>query len=98
MEHKKQKGLSSLALIFSVLPLATFIPILLKVTLPDGVRTVWGGVNIVCVLLGLILSLTCVKSSDSRSTVNIVSMAISTLWILLIVGMLALALILNILR
>lgn len=98
MEHKKQKGLSSLALIFSVLPLATFIPILLKVTLPDGVRTVWGGVNIVCVLLGLLLSVACVKSSDSRSVVNIASMAISALWILLIVGMLALALVLNILQ
>lgn len=98
MEHKKRKGLSSLALLCSVLPLATFIPILLKVTLPDGIRTVWSGANIVCVLLGLILSVVCVKSSDSRSTVNIASMAISALWILLIVGMIALALILNILR
>ncbi|MDO4555281.1 MAG: hypothetical protein Q4B70_09080 [Lachnospiraceae bacterium] len=98
MEHKKRKGLSSLALLCSVLPLATFIPIRLKMTLPDGVRTVWGGANIVCVLLGLILSIVCVKSSDGRSAVNIGSMAISALWILLIVGMLVLALFLNILQ
>lgn len=96
MEHKKRKGLSLLALLFSVLPLATFIPILLKVTLPDGVRTVWGGANIVCVLFGLILSLTCAKSGDSRSLVNFASTAISMLWLILIVGMLVLALVLNI--
>lgn len=98
MEHKKQKGLSIIALVFSVLPLATFIPILLKVTMSDGVRAIWGSTNVACVLLGLVFSVACVKSSDRRSIISIASMAISVLRLLLIVGMLALALVLSIMQ
>jgi hypothetical protein len=98
MENKKCKGLSLTALVFSVLPLATFIPVLLKMTLSDSVRTVWSGVNVACVLLGLIFSIVCVKSSESRSAVNVASTVISAFWLLLIVGMLAMALLLNILH
>lgn len=98
MESKKYKGLSMAALVFSILPLATFIPILLRVTLSDSVRTIWSGANVVCVIMGLILSIICVKSSESRSAVNVISTVMSAFWVLLIAGMLAMALLLNILH
>ena len=71
MENKKFKKLSIAAVAISVLPLATFIPSLLNITLSDGVRSVWAGVNIVSVLVGFALSIVCVKNQNSRSAVNI---------------------------
>lgn len=91
MENKKIKKLSIAAVVISVLPLATFIPSLLNITLSDGVRSVWAGVNIVSVLVGFALSVVCVKNHDSRSAVNIIGLVISCLWMLLICGILALA-------
>lgn len=91
MENKKIKKLSIAAVVISVLPLATFIPSLLNITLSDGVRSVWAGVNIVSVLVGFALSVVCVKNHDSRSAVNIIGMVISSLWMLLICSILALA-------
>ncbi len=67
MENKKLKALSIAALIVSVLPLVTLIPSFLKLTLSDGVRSVWAGANIVFVLLGLLLSVICVRDKESRS-------------------------------
>lgn len=55
MEKKKLQSVSIAALIVSILPLS------------DGVRTAWAGANIVFVLLGLILSVVCVRSRESRS-------------------------------
>lgn len=95
MENKKLKTLSMVALIVSILPLATLVPAFLKITLSDGVRTVWAGANIAFVLLGLLLSVICVRNEESRSTVNIVSTAISALWLLMMVGIVALALFIN---
>lgn len=95
MENKKLKKLSIAAVVISVLPLATFIPSLLNITLSDGVRSVWAGVNIASVLIGFVLSVICVKNQDSRSVVNIIGTVISSLWILLICGILALAVFLN---
>ena len=43
------------------------------------------------VLLGLILSVVCVRSKESRSVINIASTAISAFWALLMVGIVALA-------
>ena len=54
MENKKLKTLSMVALIVSILPLATLVPAFLKITLSDGVRTAWAGTNIAFVLLGLL--------------------------------------------
>lgn len=71
MENKKFKKLSIAAVAISVLPLATFIPSLLNITLSDGVRSVWAGVNIVSVLVGFALSIVCVKNQNSRSAANI---------------------------
>ena len=92
MENKRLQKLSAAALVISVLPLATFVPILFNMTLTDGVRSVWAGVNILSVFVGLILSIICVKSRDSRNVVNIVSTIISSFWVLLMGGIVVLAL------
>ena len=95
MEKKKLQSVSIAALIVSILPLATLIPSFLHLSLADGIRTVWAGANIVFVLLGLILSVVCVRNKESRSIINIVSTAISVFWLLLMVGIVALALFLS---
>ena len=79
-------------MIISILPLMTFIPVLFNITLTDGVRSVWAGVNILSVFVGLILSVICVKSRDSRNVVNIVSTIMSSFWVLLMGGIVVLAL------
>ena len=95
MEKKKLQSVSIAALIVSILPLATLVPSFLHLSLSDGSRTVWAGANIVFVLLGLILSVVCVRNSESRSVINIVSTAISVFWLLLMVGIVTLALFLT---
>lgn len=95
MEKKKLQSISIAALIVSILPLATLIPSFLHLSLADGIRTVWAGANIVFVLLGLILSVVCVRNRESRSVINIVSTAINVFWLLLMVGIVALALFLS---
>lgn len=72
MENKKLQKLSVAALVISVLPLATFVPILFQITLTDGVRSMWAGINIFSIFVGLILSIVYVKNRDSRSVINIV--------------------------
>ena len=66
MEKKKLQSISIAALIVSILPLATLVPSFLHLSLSDGIRTVWAGANIVFVLLGLILSVVCVRNRESR--------------------------------
>lgn len=95
MEKKKLQSISIAALIVSILPLAALVPSFLHLSLADGIRTVWAGANIVFVLLGLILSVVCVRNKESRSIINIVSTAISVFWLLLMVGIVALALFLS---
>ena len=95
---KKLQKLSLAALIVSLLPLATLVPVFLKITLPDGVRTVWAICNIVLALTGLLLSVICVKSEESRSTVNIMSTVISVALVLMMLGIVALALVLDFLQ
>jgi hypothetical protein len=95
---KKLQKLSLAALLVSLLPLATLAPMFLKITLPDGVRTVWAVCNIVLALAGLLLSVICVKSEESRSAVNILSTIISVVLALMMLGIVALALVLNFLQ
>ena len=95
MENKKLKNLSVVALIISVLPLATLLPIFLKITLSDGVRSVWAGANIVFVLVGVILSIICVRNKESRSIINIISTMVGSLWFLMMAGIVVLALFIN---
>ncbi len=95
---KKLQKLSLAALIVSLLPLATLVPVFLKITLPDGVRMVWAICNIVLALAGLLLSVICVKSEESRSAVNIMSTVISVALMLMMLGIVALALVLNFLQ
>ena len=95
---KKLQKLSLAALIVSLLPLATLVPVFLKITLPDGVRTVWAICNIILAMAGLLLSVICVKSEESRSAVNIMSTVISVALVLMMLGIVALALVLNFLQ
>ena len=95
MEKKRLQIMSMIAFVISVIPFATLIPVFLKIVLPDGLRTVWGGVNIACVIIGLCLSIICVKNSESRSLCNIISTIISSLLLLLIIGIIILALFLT---
>ena len=95
---KKLQKLSLAALIVSLMPLATLVPVFLKITLTDGVRMVWVICNIVLALTGLLLSVICVKSEESRSAVNIMSTVISVALVLMMVGIVALALVLNFLQ
>lgn len=86
MENKKRKTLSMAALIVSILPAATLVPVFLKITLPEGVNTVWAGVNVASAVAGFVLSGICVRSDESRSPVNIASTLISAFWCLLMMG------------
>lgn len=95
MECKEKKTLSRVSLVISVLPLLVFIPVLLKVTLPEGARTAWAAVNAACAVAGLILSVLCVRSKESRSLVNIASAVISVFWCLLMAGIAAVGLFLT---
>ena len=95
MEIKKLKTLSLVSLIISVVPAATLIPVFLKITLPEEVNTVCTGVNIACAVVGLLLSVVCVRNDESRSPVNIVSAIVSSFWCLLMIGLVGLALILT---
>lgn len=98
MEKKKLQNISIVALIISVLPFATLIPVFLKIALPDGLRTVWTGVNIVCILAGLCLSILCAKNNEIRSQINLISTMISSLLLLLMIGIIVLALFLTFLQ
>ena len=95
---KMLQKLSLAALIVSLLPLATLVPVFLKITLPDGVRMVWAICNIVLALAGLLLSVICVKSEESRSIVNIMSTLVSVVLVLMMLGIAVLALVLNVLQ
>ena len=98
MKNKKLKTLSLVSLIISIIPVVTLIPVFLKITLPEGASTVWAGVNIASALVGLILSIVCVKSEGSRSPVNIASTIVSSFWCLLMIGIVVLALFLTFLQ
>ena len=95
---KKLQKLSLAALTVSLLPLLTLVPVFLKITLPDGVRMVWAICNIVLALAGLLLSVICVKSEESRSIVNIMSTLVSVVLVLMMLGIAVLALVLNVLQ
>ena len=95
---KKLQKLSLAALIISLLPLAALVPVSLKVTLPDGIRTVWAVCNIILALSGLLFSVICVKSEESRSLVNIMSTIISVVLVLMMLGIIVLAWVLNFLQ
>lgn len=95
MKNKRLQKLSVAALIVSILPLATFVPALFNMVLANNIRSIWAAVNIFSVFLGLVLSIICVKSRDSRSMINIVSTVISSFWIVLMCGIVILSLFIN---
>lgn len=89
MKDKKLKTLSTVSLAASIFPLTALIPVLLKIRLPEGAGAAWAGVNIVCAVAGLVFSIVCVRSRESRSLVNIVSAVLSVFWCLMIAGIAA---------
>lgn len=95
MENKRLQRLSVAALIASILPLATFVPTLFNMVLANNIRSIWAVVNIFSVFWGLVLSIICIKSRDSRSMINIVSTVISSFWTVLMCGIVILSLFIN---
>ena len=95
MENKGLEKLSIEALVISILPLAAFVPTLFNIVLTNNIRSIWAVVNIFFAFLGLVLSIICVKSRDSRSMINIVSTVISNFWIVLMCGIVILSLFIN---
>ena len=97
MKNKCIGKLNIVALTISVLPLATLIPAFLKIALPNEMRTIWAGTNIFFTLIGLLLSIICVWNRERRNAISIIALIVSLFWLLLMVGIVVLALILNIL-
>lgn len=95
MERNKWKTLRAAALAASLLPAVTLLPAVLHVTLPDGVRTLWAAANIVFTLAGLLLSAVCLRRKEGRGPAAVAALVLSALWLLLMVGIAALALAVN---
>lgn len=95
MKRGIAKGCSVMALICSVFPLFSYLLAALRIVLSPELQTGLAGANIFCALLGLGLSLACIKSRETRSVVNILSAVLSSFWILMIVGFTVLALVLS---
>ena len=95
MENKKANKTSIVALIVSILPIFTLIPVFLQITLPDGVRLVWVGCNMICVLLGFVLSIIGIRRSERKGHMEKVPMWINSFWMLMVIGILVIALISN---
>lgn len=95
MKRSIAMGCSVTALICSVFPMFSYLLAVLRIVLTPELQTALAGANILCTLLGLGLSLVCIKSRETRSVVNIFSAVLCSFWILMIVGFLALALVLS---
>lgn len=87
--------LSRVALLVSIFPMAALIPSWLHINVSNGINSVWAGVNVICVLLGFILSIICIKDREKSSLISIISTIISSIWILLMAGIFVLAIIIN---
>ncbi len=90
-----KKSLSIISLIASLIPLATFIEILLKLELSSQTQGIWVFINIVSIIIGFTLSVICVKDKKSRSIVNIIALIICILWLLNMIGIVAVAILTN---
>lgn len=84
--------LSLAALVFSLFPLFTLFLTLLKISLTSNIQTVLAGANILFVLIGLVLSIICIRHTKNRTILNIFSAIISFFWILLMIGIIGFAL------
>ena len=66
MENNKAKKICIVALITSILPLLTLIPVFLGITLPNYLRYSWTEFNMISVLLSFILSIIGVRCNKER--------------------------------
>lgn len=97
MKNKKVQNMSKLGLVISLLPLLTFIPTALNISLTGIIQLVWAGSNIIFAFMGLMISITHVKNRESRGATNIISTIISVFWVLLISGILLMVILQNLL-
>ncbi|WP_289183262.1 hypothetical protein [uncultured Dubosiella sp.] len=97
MNSIKWSSKRSLAvLLVSLLPLATLIPVALKIRLPENVRMIWSICNIVLILTGLLLSGIAMKQKKSRDPILILALLTSIVLLLMVLGIVALSVVLNI--
>lgn len=96
MENNKAKKISIVALITSILPLLTLIPVFLGITLPNYLRYSWTGFNMISVLLSFILSIIGVCCNKERWHIINITIWISSFWMLMVIGIITIALISNI--
>lgn len=66
MKRSTAKGCSVTALICSVFPVFTYLLAGFKIVLSPELQTALAGANILCALLGLGLSIACIKSKETR--------------------------------
>lgn len=95
MGNKNVKQISTVALIISILPIFTLIPVFLDMSLPEGLRHTWAGFNMVCVFLGFVLSIIGIRRNKEKGYMKKVAMWISSFWMLMVTGVLLIALISN---
>jgi hypothetical protein len=50
-----------------------------KISLISGAQTAIAGANIICTLVGFVLSIICVRKKETRNAVNIISTIVSAL-------------------
>ncbi|WP_290139779.1 hypothetical protein [uncultured Dubosiella sp.] len=97
MNSIKWSSKRSLAvLLVSLLPLATLIPVALKIRLPENGRMIWSICNIVLILTGLLLSGIAMKQKKSRDPILILALLTSIVLLLMVLGIVALSVVLNI--
>lgn len=95
MKKETSQKLSIIALLISIFPVISYVLPMFKISLGGGVQTALAVANVSCTLMGLILSIICVKSQETRNALNIISTLICALWVLLIGGFGVLALFLT---
>lgn len=97
MEKKKNNKLSIAALVTSILPLLTFaVGRIFQIPVSAVVQRGWTGANIMFIVIGLVLSFICVRDRASRNVLNIIAMGVNVFWLLLVVGIVGMAIVLNI--
>lgn len=75
--------------------MVSYVLPMFKISLISGAQTAIAGANIICTLMGFVLSIICVRKKETRNAVNIISTIVSALWLLLIVGVSVFALFLT---
>ena len=89
MDNTQVKKIENLGLVACLLPVLALIPGIFKLHLAPAVQSVWAIANIIFVVLGFVLTITALKMKNTRNAVNIISLCICILWVLVLLGILA---------